>query len=139
MSTVWNYPEPIYKNEDGSVTIDMKKVDPTLDVVIIVPEVKQVKGRGTADADKLTALSDKHKLVLKLLIDMDWEKYTAKQIKTIVENHFKGKGQSVDPNHYNRTISELLRKKLLSTDTATPPHYILDLPKAKECLETGNF
>ena len=39
--------------------------------------VKQVKGRGVADADKLTKLSDKHYMVIKRCLEIGWESYTS--------------------------------------------------------------
>jgi len=120
---------------DGKITIEI----PEWGIRIIAPVV-QVKGRGTADADKLTILSVKHKLVLKLMLDLDWNEYTAKQIKVLVENFYKGKRESVDVNHYNRVISELLRKKCLDIDvTKNPPKYQLNRGVVDRALETGKF
>jgi len=100
--------------------------------------VVQVKGRGVADADKLTSLSAKHKIVLRILIQWSWESYTANHIKTYVERHFKSQGIKIDPNHYNRTISELLRQKCLTIDKQNPPHYFLT-QRGRDCFESGTF
>ncbi|MBC8548287.1 MAG: hypothetical protein H8D23_01425 [Candidatus Brocadiales bacterium] len=100
--------------------------------------VTQVKGRGVADADKLKMLSAKHKIVLRILIQWSWETYTANHIKTYVERHFRSQGIKIDPNHYNRTISELLRRKCLTIDDSTPPHYTLT-ELGKKCYESGKF
>ena len=98
--TVWvNTEENKIPIIDGKVTFHDETTGAKFELY-----VTQVKGRGVADADKLTELSSKHRLVLELMIDMNWEKYTAKQIKTLVENHFKNLGITADPNHYNRTI-----------------------------------
>jgi len=131
--TVWvNDEESKIPIIDGKITFHDKNTGAKFSLY-----VTQVKGRGTADADKLTILSDKHKLILGFYIQ--WENnYTALSLKTLVERYFTSKKRDVDPNHYNRTISELLRKKCLSIDDQKPPHYsITDI--GRKSLESGKF
>jgi hypothetical protein len=101
--------------------------------------VKQVKGQGVHDADKLVDLSEKHRIVLTLMKKFGWDQYSAKQIKTMIENFYKVKGMSVDPNHYNRTISELLRRKLILSDGKGIPKYRLNHRRSEEALRSGKF
>ena len=103
--------------------------------------VAQVKGRGVADADKLVNLSDKHRMVVQRLLDMNWSEYTSEQILKILEDYYKGKGNLFKSNPYKRTISELFRRGLLICPLGIrhPPKYALDKKKALECLVSGKF
>lgn len=104
--------------------------------------VKQVKGRGVADADQLERLQDKHRKVIELLQGMNWERYTAEQILKIVENNYNSNGLAFKMNPYKRTISELFRRKILyqaQEDIVKPPRYRLNEKKAKICMKTGLF
>ena len=103
--------------------------------------VTQVKGRGVADADKLVKLSDKHKMVIQRLLDMDWEQYTSEQILKILENYYKSTGETFKSNPYKRTISELFRRGILHCPLGIrhPPKYTLNKEKALKVMETGEF
>lgn len=70
-------------------------------------EVKQIKGRGTADAEKLRgkALRDEHTQILTLVMKQNVDELTANEIKDLVIQESPDK----DRNHIQRSISELRR------------------------------
>ena len=136
-NTVWrNTEETKIPIIDGKVSFYDESTGAYFDLY-----VTQVKGRGVADADKLVNLSDKHRMVIQRLIDMDWDQYTSEQILKIIENYYKSTGETFKSNPYKRTISELFRRGLLTCPLGIrhPPKYTLNKEKALSCLKSGKF
>ena len=93
--------------------------------------VKQVKGRGVADADKLETLSPKHIMVIERLKEIGWDMYTSEQILTILQDYHNKHGKEFKQNPYKRTISELFRRKILIMTQVNPPKYALNMEDRK--------
>lgn len=114
---------------DGRIRFYSRDFDAIFDV-----PVKQVRqGFGTADADGLTNLSPTHMLILKLVVEKGEGSYTAKDMKDMV---IANSDDKLDPNHYNRPISELLRKKCFTLEGKI---YHLNKHVIDQCMETGKF
>lgn len=104
--------------------------------------VRQIKGFGVADADKLEYLSHKHKMVIQLLLNIGWQKYTVDQILLILQNAHAKNSKPFRMNPYKRTISELFRRGIFfqeDEDKIKPPKYRLNNYKASLCLKTNRF
>ena len=137
-TTVWcNTQETKIPIIDGRITFHDTTTGASFELF-----VNQVKGMGSADADHLTTLSDKHKLVIKLLLHHAATQgitFTAKNIKFFVVDYYKDSGKRIDQNHYNRIISELMRRKLLLYTAGSPPTYTIATKAAETALQTGKF
>jgi len=109
-------------------------------------QVRQTKGEGTADADKLTHLSHYHFDLLTVLLspknqDRIW---TAKEILFATKFWLKEQGRDFEASNFDndwwkRPISELLRKNILFHPTAEITNYQLNIDKANLAKETGIF
>jgi len=99
-------------------------------------DVKQVKGKGTADAEKLKYLSDKHKLLLRLVQEDGELKYEANDIFEIIAFDLKNKKESYDVNHWKRILSELVWWDCFANET---PNYHVNFDHIDELLRTGEF
>lgn len=106
----------------------------------LVLRVKQIKGRGTADADQLSLLNHYHIDLLNLCASIpENSQFTANQLLSWMEAKQKKAGiidEFKDAN-WRRPISELYRKGILLKGTGR--HYKINKEKAKVCLERGTF
>lgn len=101
--------------------------------------VRQVKGRGVADADKLTKLSEKHFMVIRRCMEIGWEAYTSEQILKILEKWHEKHNETFKANGFKRTISELFRRGVFRKSNDMPPKYILETDVIDKVMETGVF
>jgi len=116
---------------------------PEYNLNITVP-VRQIKGKGTADADKLTEVTHWHKYLIEALLDTPKRPYwTANDIlkRLEIKWHFDHRidHKEFKQNNWRRPISELLRKKIFTTTPDRPIRYHFQYDKAKRTLETGKF
>jgi len=120
---------------DGYVTIFLREYD-----LKIMQKVKQLKGRGTADADRLYDLNDYHKTMISVLFMSTWDNWTSEQIRALCRARIQSENKIFKENNWMRPVSELLRKKVLDiVPGISPPKYSLDREYAKKCLESGKF
>lgn len=124
---------------DGKISIFL----PTFNLRI-TGKVRQVKGRGTADADDLIYLNHYHiDLLTSLLRNPSREAMTANDIlarvKFWLSQNSTHKFQNFKENNWRRPISELFRRRILTKDQSKPPRYALDSLRAKRALENGKF
>lgn len=119
---------------DGQIRIEIPEYQLT-----ITAKVKQVKGRGTADADKLTILNHYHIDLLELLSTTKEDyQFTVNQILSWMQEYQRQKGVlDFNPNHWRRPISELFRKQILLKSEGK--NYTIDKLKAAQALETRRF
>ena len=114
-------------------------------LMIKLNNVKQVKGNGTADADKLEKLNDYHRIILQEMIrifPLGMEKITGEAIRTLVRAKVESHATSFTvfkENNWLRPISELYRRKLVYKDSDNPPHYSINPNKASKALQSGVF
>lgn len=124
---------------DGYVTIKLRNFG-----ITIKQRVKQIKGRGVADADRLKTLNFYHVEILRVLLDMKPQNpFTGLEIRNWVKlkrEITRDQHKFID-NNWMRPISELFRKKILiKTGTRKwSTLYILDENKAHKALQTGEF
>ncbi len=115
----------------------------------ITAKVKQVKGRGTADADELTILSEQHKMIIEAMIKrgihrQHWE---ANDILRACKFDLmqRDPNREFKENNWRRPISELLRRGILiKTGLNTlaggrVPNYELDIAKGEKAVWSGKF
>ncbi len=124
---------------DGYVTINL----PTFGVSVR-QKVKQVKGRGVADADQLKNLNHYHVEILYTLLKMEPQNsFTGLEIREWVKlkrDIAKDKHKFID-NNWMRPISELFRKGILvkAGKRRWAPLYTLHTEKARRALVKGEF
>lgn len=102
----------------------------------ILPNVKQVKGKGTADAKHLKTLSDTHKRLLKIVQADGEDSYKAHEIFLLIEIHMKNKDELFVENHWKRTLSELVHWNCFALDNNV---YFVNIEHIDELLRTGEF
>ncbi len=124
---------------DGYVTINL----PTFGVSVR-QKVKQLKGRGVADADQLKILNHYHVEILSILLDMNrTTSFTGLEVREWVKlkrDIARDKHKFID-NNWMRPISELFRKGILISDgkRRRAPLYSLNENKARSALLKGEF
>ena len=124
---------------DGYVTINL----PTFGVSIR-QKVKQVKGRGVADADQLKDLNHYHVEILSILLDMNrTTPFTGLEVREWVKlkRDIAGDKHKFIDNNWMRPISELFRKGILvkAGKRKWAPLYSLNENKARSALLKGEF
>jgi len=103
-------------------------------------KVKQVKGKGVADADDLVKVNGYHEQIMEVLMNDNWRSWESEQIRQLVRQKRQTQGLGFKENNWMRPISELRRKGILIPVKDTkPPRYEIDKEKAKECMETKVF
>lgn len=144
--TEYNYPEPIIKNPDGTVTVDMRKIDPTFDVVVHIPEVKQRRGNGVSDAKHLKKLRSEHYPIIQSMIKRSGMPAPQKMdgiLSRMVFDSINGtipecsliNPKNFDYNGWRRYVSELLYRRIIYKDKG----YHIDTETATKALETDRF
>ena len=124
---------------DGYVTINL----PTFGVSVR-QKVKQLKGRGVADADQLKILNHYHVEILSILLDMNrTTSFTGLEVREWVKlkRDIAGDKHKFIDNNWMRPISELFRKGILISDgkRRRAPLYSLNENKARSALLKGEF
>jgi len=124
---------------DGYVTINL----PTFGVSV-KQKVKQLKGRGVADADNLKILNHYHEEILSILLDMNrTTPFTGLEVREWVKlkRDIAGDKHKFIDNNWMRPISELFRKGILISDGKRKhaPLYSLNENKARSALFKGEF
>ena len=121
---------------DGKIEFKIKELD-----VILCLHVKGTKGLGAADADKLVDLSPKHYYiirVMKKIHEQAKEGATSEAILNFASHMWQGETK-FKTNPYKRTISELFRRKILTSTKSKPPIYSLNIEAADRAVESGKF
>ena len=126
---------PVYI-KDGFVTIRLPEYD-----LIINQRVKQIKGRGVADADKLTKPNFYHLEIIKLMLKNPLYIMEGTKIRDFVKIEYDKQKKKFIGNNWMRPISELYRKRILisSGKSGNAIIYKIDEKKAKEILKNKSF
>ena len=126
---------PVYI-KDGYVTIKLPEYD-----LIIKQRVKQLKGRGVADADKLTKPNFYHLEIIKLMLKNPLYAMEGTKIREFVEIEYEKQKKKFIENNWMRPISELYRKKILTNSgkRGNSIIYKIDEIKAKGILKNKSF
>lgn len=137
MNVIHNHPTvvPII---DGKVRIEIPQYELT-----VVAEVKQVKGLGTADADRLKNINHFHIDLLKMFTDpanvgRTWTANSLLRKMQIIKHH-EDPTQEFKQANWRRPISEFVRKKILLHPLHQPTRYYTDLPLAEKTLNERKF
>jgi len=137
MNYIHNH-QPIVPIIDGKVTIEIPRLELT-----VVAEVRQVKGMGTADADKLKVLNHYHVDLLTMLTDphnvgRTWTVITLLHKMQIIFHH-RDPNYEFKSNNWKRPISEFVRKKILLHPIHQLTRYYTDFPLAEKTLKEKKF
>ena len=123
---------------DGKVRIEIPEYELT-----VIAEVKQVKGLGTADADKLKELNHFHIELLAMFTDTAnvGRTWSANSIlrKMQIIMHGRDPTQEFKQANWRRPISEFVRKKILLHPPHQPTRYYTDFPLAEKTLNDKKF
>ena len=122
--------EPVYI-KDGYVTICYQDF-------IIHQKVKQIKGSGTSDADKLTKLNFYHTDIIKMMLKNGQNIMEGLTIRKMVKRNYEGEFKD---NNWMIPISELFRKGILLKHgkNGNSIIYRINREKAITAINTGLF
>lgn len=125
--------EPAYIR-DGYVVISYNGIT-------IKQRVKQTKGMGVADADKLTKLNFYHEDIIRIMLKPQYTSMEGTYLRKLIKDKYIAEGKKFTENNWMRPISELYRKGILlhNGKNGNSIIYKLDTQKANEALRTGLF
>ena len=127
--------DPVYI-KDGFITIRLPEYG-----LIINQRVKQLKGRGVADADKLTKPNFYHLEIIKLMLKNPTYIMEGTTIRDLVKIEYGKQKKKFIENNWMRPISELYRKRILmgSGKSGNAIIYKIDEKKAVGVLKNHSF
>ena len=125
--------EPAYI-KDGYVVINYNGIT-------IKQRVKQTKGRGVSDADKLTKLNFYHEDIIRIILKPEYASMEGTYLRKLIKDKYISEGKKFTENNWMRPISELFRKGILlhNGKHGNSIIYKIDKSKAHEALRTGLF